>query len=461
MAPRFSIFTLSLLAYLAAGCSWSRFDDLQNDSPVVLLKKPDKLHSGFGVTMATAAIDGEASRVLIGGTSGKVPAATFDLGLGTDPTVDAADVGSCDQTKGVCFLAAGVAGIARANVGATDRQKICFILGIGQVDASGPYGLFGRCADGTEYTLGVPSTVEQEVIQNELILQGDSAIATIRMSTDKDEVAALVAGAPDQKLAWYYPPDKYYSPGGKAQPISLIAPVRSGKPEDKYGASSAIVRLGGDAGARVVAVGSPDAGHVWLFGGGGAPIGCLGGPSHFGRTLAAGHVDADDVDDLVIADDAFVTVISGKALAGLVPATNITCSLSALPPDSIIASFGCGTRDTIAGCPGGFGTTLAVGDLDGDGDGEVLVGAPGLSVRGSSGAGAVLVYDAEGKTPEALTDLLFLTSQQGGDGLGSSLAVAHLTGRDVAVAGAPGSARAAVFYCSKILGGAASGPRCQ
>lgn len=448
----------ALVALGTAGCSWSRFDDVGKDAPVVLLDKPEKLHAGFGATMAAASIDGEASRVLIGGATGKASAATFDLGLETNPTVGATDTGSCDQSV-PCYLAAGTAGIGRANVGAIDRQKLCFVLGIGKAEGSPAYGLIGRCADGTEYTLDVPADVQKKVIQDEVILQGEAAHATIQMATDKDEAAALVAGAPDQALAWYYRPDS-------TTPVSLVAP---GRAEDTFGAASAIVRLGSAGaadGSRIVAVGAPDAGHVWLFGGDdakGSPVGCLGlgASSHFGRTLSSGRVDADDTDDLVIADDNFVTVISGKALAGLKPATDITCSLAALPADAIIASFSCGSRDNIAGCPGGFGTTLAVGDLDGDGDGEVLVGAPGLSVRGSANAGAVLVYDAEGKTPEAVTDTLFLSSQDDKDALGSSLAAAHIKGRDVVVAGAPGSARAAVFYCSNALGGAAAGSRCQ
>jgi hypothetical protein len=447
-----------VLAGATAGCGWSRFDDVGKDAPVVLLQKPAKLHGGFGATMATASLEGASARVLVGGGAGKSSAAAFDLGLGSSPTVDATDTGSCDQSV-PCYLASGVAGIGLANVGSQERKKMCFILGVGKADGSSDYGLIGRCADSTEYTLDVPADVQKKVIQDELILQAEAAKATIRLSADKDEAAALVAGAPDQALAWYYRPDSI-------GPISLVAP---GTPEDTYGAASAIVRLGSagrTAGSRIVAVGAPDAGHVWLFSGDdakGAPVGCLalGASSHFGRTLATGHVDKDDTDDLVIADDTFVTVISGKALAGLGPATDITCSLAALPPDAIIASFSCGSRDDIAGCPGGFGTSLAVGDLDGDGDGEVLVGAPGLSIRGTGNAGAVLVYDVEGKTPEAVTDTLFLSSGESKDALGSSLVAAHLDGRDVVVAGAPGSARAAVFYCSKALRGAASGSRCE
>jgi hypothetical protein len=200
---------------------------------------------------------------------------------------------------------------------------------------------------------------------------------------------------------------------------------------------------------------------VWLFRGtDGKPVGCLGGPG-LGLALASGHVDGDESDDLVVSDGTNVTVISGKALAGLEPATDITCSMAALPEGALIASFGCGSRETVTGCPGGFGASLDVGDLDGDGDGEVLVGAPGMSVRGTANAGAVLVYDAEGDRPQLLTDQLFVSSSEPDDRLGSAVIAARIDGRDVVVAGAPGSGRTLVFYCSDLLQGGAGGERCQ
>jgi hypothetical protein len=123
-------------------------------------------------------------------------------------------------------------------------------------------------------------------------------------------------------------------------------------------------------------------------------------------------------------------------------------------------SFDCASRGTIGGCPADFATSLDVGDLDADGDGEILVGAPGMKVRGTSSAGAVLVFDAEGSDPTDLTEELFLSSAESGDRLGATLTAAHVDKRDVVVAGAPGSGRAGIFYCSTLLG-AAGGKRCQ
>jgi hypothetical protein len=439
-----------LLAVSTTACSWSRFDDVSADAPVVLLKKPDAMKAGFGVTLAAATKPDDSTRLLVGGGSGQNAAAAFDLGFASAPGVDATDAGFCKPGESPCYLGNRVAGLASADVGGTAPADFCFILGAGRAAGFDEYGLFGRCQDGTEYTLPVPNSVLKRVINDELIDQAEAARASLRVATDKDEAPALIGGVEEQRLAWYYKPLS-------TDPIELFAPTG---PEEGYGASQAILRLDG---ARMAVVGAPESGHVWLFDGDGNSVGCLGGPAGFGTAIAAGRVDKDGLDDLVISDESSVTVISGASLAGLTPNENVECSLAALGEGAILASFGCGSRDAVAGCPGRFGTALDVGDLDGDGDGEVLVGAPGLKSRGASDGGAILVYDAEGSSPEELTDILYLASAEDGDRLGASVVAAPSKDRDVVVGGVPGSGRTAVFYCSELAKKANidSGGRCE
>jgi hypothetical protein len=444
---------LVLLTFAVSGCSWTRFDDVADNAPVMLLNKPDDMNA-FGVSLAVVTEEGRGTRVLVGGAPGLTsPAAAYDIGL-----ADAADSGFCDDPSVPCYFSNRPAALGRAEVGDSEPAEWCFVLGAGQAKPSeDEYGLIGRCYGGLEYTLPVPPVVLSDVIEDELIDQGPSARAIIRMAADRDLKAALVATAEVQKLAWYYRPMS-------ERPVLLTPP---GGAEESYGASQAVLRLGTDGpqgtSSRLVLVGAPDAGQVWLFGGDdgeGNAVGCLGGPAGFGRALATGNVDGDGFDDLIVSDDVSVTVISGAALQGLEKNDDIVCSMSAFGPDAIIASFGCGSRDAISGCPGGFGAALDVGDLDGDGDGEVLVGAPDITVRGTSGAGAVLIYDAEGSSPEELSDILYVASRESGDRLGSTVVAAPIPGRDIVVAGIPGSARTAVFYCSDFAPDGGGG-RCE
>ncbi len=145
---------------------------------------------------------------------------------------------------------------------------------------------------------------------------------------------------------------------------------------------------------------APTAGELYLFreqSGAADFIGCLGGPTNFGRALATGVVLGDDsTPDLAVTDERLVYVLDGQKLAELPEASSVNCSLGALPEGALISSFTCGSTDDIEGCDvSRFGETLAIGDLDGDGDGELAVGAPGMTVRGESNAGAVLVWDLE------------------------------------------------------------------
>jgi hypothetical protein len=443
----------AVLALGVCGCSWGRFDDVSENTPIVLLHEPGTMRGGFGVALATAKL-GARSQLLSGGGQGSGTAAAFEIGTGDQPALDAVDSAFCDGgPDNVCFLAAQFAGLGRARVPNGPLFDLCFVIGLGKAGSKPEdTGLLTRCADSTEYSYLVPQRLQENFVDFSI---NNNQSEVVILQADRDEAPAFLASAPRGMGVWFYAPES-------ADPVELPAPVE----DPSYGKALAVVRVGD---ARVYAVGSPDSGRVWLFRHDGTTpdatyVGCLGENPRFGRTLTAGPVDRDADDDLVIADAAQVTVISGKALGALPAAVGTACSLGGLPSGSLLASFGCGSNNEIAGCGGAdFGRALAVGDLDGDGDGEVIVGAPGMKARGVDRAGAVLVYDVEvGSGAEhKLADVRFLSSAEENDELGAALATPSLGTRNIIVAGAPGGGKTALFYCSALLSGDKGGPRCQ
>jgi hypothetical protein len=107
-----------------------------------------------------------------------------------------------------------------------------------------------------------------------------------------------------------------------------------------------------------------------------------------------------------------------------------------------------------------FGAALAVGDLDGNGDGEVIVGAPKMTARGQKNAGSLLVYDIPSTGAATLVDTKSMSSAESGDELGRSIVTPHAGKRDIIAAGAPGHGKAALFYCSSLLPNGTAGVHC-
>jgi hypothetical protein len=274
----------------------------------------------------------------------------------------------------------------------------------------------------------------------------------VSISSDGTDDPAVVVGAPSQPIAWFYAPSSEL-------PVQLEAPGEVGA---TYGQDVAAWVVGD---ARLFAVSEVGAAALHLFRASGGALdylGCLGGPEGFARRLATGAVLGDDVADLVVSDQTNVHVFDGSKLAELPPATAISCTLAALPEGTLITSFSCGSTADVTDCASSnFGNALAVGDLDGDGDGEVIVGASGMTVRGAEGAGAVLVWDVESVGDSTLSEAKFVASSESGDGLGGAVAAVRVGKRDIVAAGVSRNGEVALFYCSKRLSSGQRSGRCE
>jgi hypothetical protein len=133
----------------------------------------------------------------------------------------------------------------------------------------------------------------------------------------------------------------------------------------------------------------------------------------FGISVAVGDVSGDGVADVVVGADQFfrndgrgrVYVFHGP-LSGTLQASNANAILR-----------GTALQDL-------FGASVSAADLDGDGDSEVIVGAPGASL--ASGRGYVFRGPVSGEV--AASSATFITKGGSGEQLGSSVCAARIYG---------------------------------
>ncbi|HEU4390204.1 MAG TPA: hypothetical protein VFV34_20550 [Blastocatellia bacterium] len=168
--------------------------------------------------------------------------------------------------------------------------------------------------------------------------------------------------------------------------------------------------------------------------------------SALGLTVAFADVNADGTTDLV----AGAPLLSGAAGAqlgavyGIYRGADMKASYSISEGEADFAVYGRSTGDH-------FGAALAVGDVTGDGQADLLIGAPDANYLGREDAGAVYVLSA-GVTRAAIY------GAAAGDHLGASVAAGRSNSDTIldVIAGAPGAAfrrgTVSILYGGETLG---------
>ena len=130
--------------------------------------------------------------------------------------------------------------------------------------------------------------------------------------------------------------------------------------------------------------------------------------------ITPGDTNGDSVPDVIVASRdvqvayAFLCEVRGDVLS-------YSAGIPILPPAGQSAGY--------------FGEALAVGDIDGDGENEVLVGAPGADAGHSKRAGTVFVFKFEAGSSSFVFDrVITAPTPRSGDEFGRSVAVGDVTG---------------------------------
>ena len=130
--------------------------------------------------------------------------------------------------------------------------------------------------------------------------------------------------------------------------------------------------------------------------------------------ITQGDTNGDSVPDIVVAsrDVQAAYTFLGQVSDGTL---SYSVGIPILPPAGQSAGY--------------FGEALAVGDIDGGGDNEVIVGAPGADAGHAKRAGAVFVFKFDADSSSFVFDrVITAPSPRGGDDFGRSVAVGEVTG---------------------------------
>ena len=463
MRARLSPIGLCAIGLCAAcalvGCVPTAFEDLRQEATTVDLEPPgDYPNTSFGRVVAGwggTLSGGFVSRV--GGTAGPdTPYDVFQLMRADTIELDGSYLVGCDDGA----PCAASAGAAMAGFPRWRARELCFAVtapSTGEVQIRcetemrsresimGPTGEdFGYSAAGLPAPhpfgvaiFGAPSAASQRGAVYRLP-DGASPVEvdlSEGYGTGSEIGRAVAVGAIDDT--------RVLSAAGAS---AAFAPVR------RVIVAVSTVAMDGSVATRVHAC-LDDTADAW---GGSIAIGDLTGDGVLDLAASSGEGDIVQRLSTVRVYDG-TTLPAAGSCAAWAPAIELEC------PD-IDDSVTCARESQ-------FGATLAIGDLDGDGASELLVGAPGAAVDDVSEAGAVFVFRGSSRLADLDAEITVLrhSAPSTGASLGAALAIAPGLDdagvrRDEPVVGAPGANRVYVFLCSGLDGDSPSttaGMRCQ
>lgn len=396
------------LTLATAGCNFMSFFDYEDDAPVQVIEKPSGFVPGSFGSVLLALTDDDADgnhyeRLMVGA---RAATPIFEYVLSEDQSILPADDESnrlCDpdgrESDAVC--AGSAVGSAISLVDTWEDGVLCVAIG-GTGDAAvvscdqekTTQRWNGSVRSGFGVSVaGMPGEARILIGSNEETVwvaedrATDATALTLEACpVDAEGFGSVVAAA-----------EEFWAIGSHGDRILLVEP-------DGDGFAVLTVASGGAQTLLVADLVGDET--VDLLAGG------------------AGQVTVWDGDDLLVAEDC----------DDVAPAATIACA--DFPGHDVK-------------CGGSFGSAMAVGDINGDGAPELLVGDPAASVEGESRAGAAFVYTADALEDGAADALVDSVAEKGTE-LGRAVTVGEILGRGEAIVGSDGEVF--VFFCTGLPG---------
>ena len=375
------VVSLALAAMLGAGCPWNKLDDLAKDAPVQVLERDDDFTSAtFGNTLLAlprASAD-DPPRIVVGGQF-TTPLAVLELGAQGQINKTRIAKISTDEIEEVSDRMGNLIQAMALLSPTADGQRVLIAVPklsyarVVVIEPNGGFDVGGRFDAQTGSVLkhfgGALAAGDLDGTGlEEWAIADDNNIFIVRNEDPANLEACAFPGPPD--VTGYEATSRALTAGHFFEADGDRISFAAGLP-DRY-APYGTVRLirydgGVDCNARTI---TPPAGTEERF---------------FGRSLFAADLNGDGVDDLVVGSPGSTDNTVNRVYVYLSAGSPGSATLMETP------SFVAETTDDIPAKQ--FGKSVAMIDLDGDGQPELVVGDPEAAYNGNLGRVHIFTQD--------------------------------------------------------------------
>lgn len=478
------LLALCALAPLSA-CSWASFDDFTNSAPIRVHERPSNYGlPGYGKVLVgyQATIDGKRVSRFVASAGSKTPIAFSRAWTGDAVSEKAASLycrKSNECTQGSDVGATLIPFEVWAADTPAERRGCVFAPSsatqpeAGESRAGGEGFVLCETHKPTQnFALG-PLLIDAREEGSSLIFSGHGLPPGHPLG-----IAVFGAFAQDDRTrkpkngALYAQPQRTEA-APPSELIPLIDPTTKAAFSDDDEAGDfgrSVVGHVDDAGELLIAVSQPSKQRVIVASYDDSAAGppterfrvraCIEAPSAdlsgFGERLLLGDVTGDGEPELFIGNDPVLGAQPGESALFMFEGRSLpdVASGDDCPPwNAAAVAIECEDHDGASCAGSSFGAALAVGDVDGDGSGDLLIGAPLADVSGVEKAGAVWVLPggSAGLDDERTTALSVGPTKDAR--FGASLTTLRTKDRDEPVIGAPGSEEIFVLMCTPVESG--------